>query len=174
MTETDAVGVDRRAVVTAGAWAVPAIVLATGLPMASASGTTPAATVFVAAVRAAGPAWEGTGTLAPGFRFGMYTAGVANLMIEKLSGPVATFSTIFTKYQAPAWTTNSIYTTTNVSIGAGSPAASANTIGVTLNAVDAAVGRYIATISPVGGGTPATARMEITKVGGTFQVTPNW
>jgi hypothetical protein len=174
MSEIDVVSVDRRTVVKAAGWGAPAILLAKGLPMASASQEPPVATVFVAAVRAAGPNWEGTGTLAPGFRFGMYSAGVANLMIEKLTGPAATFTTIFTKYQSATWTTNSIYTATNVSLAAGLPNNSANTIGITMNAVDGAVGRYVATISPVGGGTPATAQFEITKSGTTFQVHPSW
>lgn len=72
-------GLTRRDIAKIGAWAVPAVMMATALPAAAASGPR---RYNVLVVRANGPGWEGTGASdAPGMRFTTSSEGPSSAII---------------------------------------------------------------------------------------------
>lgn len=168
MRESTPRAVPRRAIIAGALWAAPVVLVAA--TAASAAGSTPLAAFTVLAVRSDGPAWVGTGNNAPGFRFGVTgSSASADLTILKASGPIATFATIFTKYQGYAtFSQSSPYLDLNI------PMVTTETVGVTINNVDAAVGTYSASIAPHGGAVMQTAFFEIYKEGAEFRVSPTW
>ncbi|MGC4175661.1 hypothetical protein [Demequina sp.] len=142
--EVDAV-LERRTVITAAAWSAPAILIAQGVPALSASGAAPLQQSVIA-VRATGPNWESTtqANLTPGFRFGSTVTAQVDLTITK-TGSAATLAELFTVYDSVPWSTglgNNWVATANIT--------SAKTLGITIKAIDKAVGTYTATIRPHG------------------------
>jgi len=168
MTSEFDAGLERRTVVTAALWAAPAIVVARGVPMAATS-TTPTSSLGlgVIAVRASGPNWDSTTqpNLAPGFRFSAAVATTVDLAIIK-TGASATSSQVLTAYDNIVWSAGpGTYASTSV------PISPAKTLGVTVKAVDLAVGTYTAAIYPHGDSTPsATAVFTVYKESGVFKV----
>lgn len=168
MIEDTSVLVERRTVVTAAAWAAPAIVLAQGLPMASTSSTPPLTALGVTAVRAAGPNWESTSSanLTPGFRFSSSGANTVDLLITK-TGAAATLAELFTVYDSVPWSTGSGNAWAALSVAI----TGTKTLGITIKAIEKAVGTYTATIQQHGSSVVAgTAKFTVYKSGTTFQV----
>jgi len=171
MTDHDDLLVDRRTVITAAAWSTPAIMLAAGVPMASASGVAPLdTTAGVLAVRVTGPAWESTSSanLTPGFRFSSTAVNSVDMTITK-TGTAASLAELFTVYDSVPWSTG----TGNNWVATGVSITPAKTLGITIKAIEKAVGTYTAKIFIHGATTPSgTAIFTVYKDGANFRVRP--
>lgn len=151
--EATGAGLTRRDIVRIGAWAVPAVVMASAVPAVAAS-TPPVYKVL--AVRAEGPNWVGTdASVAPGIRFTTASSGPAYAIIvfTPASGAVPNPSVIFNTFSDGGDGTgltitksDSSYTVTGLLVD------SAITKGITIKNVAQANGTFTVTYGSVSAG----------------------
>lgn len=164
-------GLDRRQLIKAGAWAAPALVLATAAPAAAVSGGPSEASVWVELARAgsgSATAWAGTGaSVAPGFRFGVHDvskSATVTILRNQPSGDLPWPTAIFNTFGVNWSKGEGSYTTAKYFIAQPTTNQSANTLGITFKNVTAANGTYVATITD-GSGNYASATLTISGAG---------